>query len=132
MNIKYGIVYSGKTPVKNWLAREMRRKMTPAEAILWNSLRRNQLDGYHFRRQQVVDGFIADFFCYKVNLIVEVDGVVHEDQIEYDEARDLIISSGELRILRISNDLIRRQLTEALNLIRAELHISDRKPDLSS
>ncbi len=41
--------------------------MTPAEKILWQELRANKL-GVHFRRQQVIAGFIVDFYCHKAAL----------------------------------------------------------------
>ncbi len=43
---------------KQGRARELRREMTPAERRLWNRLRANRLAGWHFRRQQIIDGFI--------------------------------------------------------------------------
>ena len=46
-------------------AQELRQKMTPAERRLWNQLRANRLGGWHFRRQQIIDGFIVDFYCHK-------------------------------------------------------------------
>ncbi len=58
----------------------MRQEMTLAESILWNELRRNQIEGFHFRRQQILYGFIADFYCHHAGLIVEADGKYHEDQ----------------------------------------------------
>ena len=48
--------------------------MTKQEKILWDWLRNNQLGGYHFRRQKVIDGFIIDFYCNPVKLTVEADG----------------------------------------------------------
>ena len=63
-------------------ANELRREMTAAERRLWNCLRANRLAGLHFRRQQVIDGFIVDFYCHASALIVEVDGPVHEEQTE--------------------------------------------------
>jgi very-short-patch-repair endonuclease len=55
--------------------------MTPAERILWQELRGNKL-GAHFRRQQIIAGFIVDFYCHKVALVIEVDGDVHDLQKE--------------------------------------------------
>jgi very-short-patch-repair endonuclease len=50
--------------------------MTEAENILWQSLRGSRLAGLKFRRQQVIEGFIADFFCHGAKLVVEIDGPV--------------------------------------------------------
>jgi len=58
-------------------AKELRREMTPAEKILWEELRANKL-GVHFRRQQVIAGFIVDFYCHRAGLVVEVDGDIHD------------------------------------------------------
>jgi len=68
------------------LPREMRREMTPEERILWNHLRQNRCAGLHFRRQQVISGFIVDFYCDGARLAVELDGAFHD--IDYDAERD--------------------------------------------
>lgn len=65
---------------KQMLARRMRREMTPGEWCLWQRLRANRFCGLHFRRQQVIDGFIADFYCHAARLVVEADGDVHDDR----------------------------------------------------
>ena len=61
-------------PAKAQRARELRRRMTTEEKALWQRLRANRLDGFHFRRQQVIDGFIVDFYCHAASLVVETDG----------------------------------------------------------
>lgn len=99
-------------------ARQMRREMTPQEQVLWNALRRNQLDGFHFRRQQVIDGYIVDFYCHAASLVVETDGPIHEQQREYDEERDDRLARRGLLILRVRNEEIERDLAGVLNRIR--------------
>jgi very-short-patch-repair endonuclease len=89
------------------LAKRLRHEMTPAERALWIALRRNGLDGFHFRRQQVIEGFIVDFYCDAAKLAIELDGSVHEEQWKYDESRDRAISLRGVRVLRISNDAMR-------------------------
>ena len=62
-------IITGQQPgEKLTLARQMRRQPTPAEAKLWQHLRAGRLSGLHFRRQQVIDGFIVDFYCHAVGL----------------------------------------------------------------
>lgn len=99
-------------------ARRMRREMTPAEAILWQHLRASRLDGLHFRRQQIIDGFIADFYCHSVRLVVEVDGGVHIANADYDRERDRILATRGLRVLRIPNDKLLNNLLDCLAVIR--------------
>jgi very-short-patch-repair endonuclease len=57
----------------------------------WQHLRANQLNGLHFRRQQIIDGFIADFYCHVARLVIEVDGEIHQQQAEYDAERDRVL-----------------------------------------
>ena len=108
------IVRAHRTPEKQALAVQMRREMTPSEARLWERLRANRLNGLSFRRQQVIGGFIADFYCRSARLVIECDGRVHENQAEYDRERDEIIAAYNLRILRFSNDAITHSLPAVL------------------
>lgn len=93
-------------PEKKVLARQLRRQMTPAEALLWEKLRLGRLNGLHFRRQQVIDGFVADFYCHDARLVIEVDGRIHEKNKQYDEERDQIIGTHQLQIIRFPNDRV--------------------------
>ena len=98
-------------------AREMRREPTVEERLLWEQVRRNSLGGLHFRRQQVIDGFIADFYCRAARLVVEIDGPIHDERRSYDEARDAILASRGLRILRFSNDEVTADMRGVLRRI---------------
>jgi len=103
----------GHSYEKRVVARRLRDDMTPAESKLWTYLRANRL-GVHFRRQQVIEGFIVDFYCRPLGLVVEVDGAVHETQADYDHERDQILSYAGLTIVRITNDQVMRSIDEAL------------------
>jgi very-short-patch-repair endonuclease len=102
------------TSVKVQRAKELRRQMTQEEKILWQHLRANKLNGLHFRRQQIIDGFIADFYCHAARLVIEVDGEIHQQQAEYDEERDQVLSARGLRLLRIKNEQVRQNLDSVL------------------
>ncbi len=104
---------------KSDLAKELRRAMTPAERLLWRALRRSALKGFHFRRQQIVAGFIADFYCHSAALVVEVDGPVHEKQGVSDAERDAILSGMGLSVFRVSNDEVILNLAAVLKRIAA-------------
>ena len=106
-------------PVKLQRAKELRREMTREERMLWQRLRTNQLGGLHFYRQKVLAGFIVDFCCPDMRLIVEVDGGIHVRQVEYDAERDVILQAHGWRILRISNDDVRRDTSAVLKRILA-------------
>src|SRR5512138_2777022 len=91
-------------------ARELRREMTPAEKLLWQQLRANKL-GVHFRRQQIIAGFIVDFYCHRAALVIEVDGDIHDLQQEEDVAREKALSEIGLQIIRFRNDEVLRNLS---------------------
>ncbi len=104
-------------PQKIHLAKELRHAMTPEEAILWAQLRGNRLAGLHFRRQQIIAGFIVDFYCHAASLVVEVDGEIHDRQVEEDTARDKILTDNGVRVLRFKNNEIRESLDDVLKTI---------------
>ena len=98
-------------------AKELRRDMTPAEKILWQELRANKL-GVHFRRQQIIAGFIVDFYCHKAALVVEVDGDIHDLQQEEDARREKVLNEIGLRIVRFRNDEVLSKLSVVLRKIK--------------
>ena len=99
------------------LAKELRRNMTPAEDCLWQALRNNRLGRLHFRRQQVIAGFIVDFYCHQAALAVEVDGEVHESQAQYDIDRDQVIRQRGIEVVRFLNDTVMNDLSSVLTQI---------------
>ena len=104
--------------VKQERARALRRSLTPEEVLLWQRLRANQLDGLRWRRQQVIGGFIADFYCHAVGIVIEIDGAVHLQQVEYDCARDKIFTWSGLLVLRFTNTEVNDNLRDVLARIR--------------
>lgn len=104
-------------PEKLARAKEFRGDMTEAEKVLWDNLRGNQLNGLHFRRQQVISGYITDFYCHSARLVVEVDGEIHNSQKEADQFRETVLKKKGLKILRVKNDEVKTNLQEVLNRI---------------
>ena len=98
-------------------AKMFRREMMPAEKILWKHLKSNRLNGLHFRRQQVVHGYYPDFYCHRHELIVEVDGWIHDLQEEYDAEREEYLRSLGFRIIRFANEEIQKDLKGVLQRI---------------
>ena len=85
------------------LAKELRKNMTPWERKLWYEFLRNY--PVRFQRQKAIGNYIADFYCAKARLIVELDGGGHytEDQLEKDAIRTKVLESMNLTVLRICN-----------------------------
>lgn len=100
-------------------ARNLRRNMTKGEQFLWRVLRNNSVAGLHFRRQQVIGGFIVDFYCASARLAVEIDGPIHERQRHSDAARDRALAENGIRTLRIGCDAVERDLAAVISEIVA-------------
>ena len=77
--------FYGATPEIFLRASQLRQNMTAAEKLLWSELRARKT-GFTFRRQHPINMFITDFYCHKANLVIEIDGSVHE--IECVKIRD--------------------------------------------
>lgn len=117
MDVK-GIVTDQDLPEeKRVAARQLRKDMTEAERRLWQALRNGQMNGHRFRRQQVLDGYIVDFYCHSLGLVVEVDGPVHDQQQEYDQARDKTLAMRGLTILRFKNQEVMDDILTVLRRI---------------
>jgi very-short-patch-repair endonuclease len=94
--------------------------MTPAERILWNAVRGRRFVGFKFRRQQVFGGYILDFFCSHIKLVLEIDGESHLANEEYDKKRSQWLESQGIKVLRFWNNQIFDDLDSVLEMIFRE------------
>jgi very-short-patch-repair endonuclease len=101
-------------------AKRLRRIATPAEEALWEHLRDRKLLGLKFRRQVPIGPYVADFYCYELRLVLELDGPVHEgdSQISHDVNRDANLEALGFRVLRFTNREIHAHLESVLETIR--------------
>ena len=113
-----------RPPIHNLVAtnarrRELRRNLTPAEALLKGS----KLDGRKFRRQQGIGSYIADFYCPECRVIVELDGAGHEGPIavEKDDRRTRFLERRGIRVVRFENRQVFENLEGVLAAIRTAL-----------
>ncbi|MEH2347091.1 MAG: endonuclease domain-containing protein [Nostoc sp.] len=118
--------YPWQTPHELWkklkpLARQMRCELTPAEKLLWHKLRDKQLLGFKFRRQQTIDRFIVDFYCNEAQLVVEVDGEIHDYTQQEDAIRQEFLESLGLQIVRFRNEDILERMEGVLQDIASHL-----------
>ena len=103
--------------------RDLRRNPTTPEQKLWQALRGEQL-GVKFRRQHGIGPYIVDFYSAEVQLIIEVDGDSHyadEASRQYDVARDAYLSQLGLRVIRVTNPDVMKNLEGVLQHIAANL-----------
>ena len=105
-----------QTKKNKTLRQELRNNMPLAERILWSKLKSKQLEGFKFRRQYEVQGFIIDFYCSEKKLAIELDGESHVG--EKNQARDLVrekvIQDFGIGVIRFSNSQIYNNLNGVL------------------
>ena len=101
-------------------ARHMRLDATRPEAKLWDALRGRQLEGFKFRRQVPLKGYILDFVCFDAKVIVEVDGWQHADS-KHDHRRDAAFEANGFRILRFWNEEVLTNIDGVCLTILSEL-----------
>jgi very-short-patch-repair endonuclease len=105
-----------------FLARRLRRSMTPQEVKLRNWLREGPgLQGFHFRRQAPIGRYVVDFAFLKAKLIIEVDGSQHGEAegAKRDAARDQALAANGIRVLRFWNREIDREKSVVMETISA-------------
>ncbi|AMO20903.1 vitamin B12 dependent-methionine synthase activation domain-containing protein [Flavobacterium columnare] len=105
-------------------AKTMRNNPTDAEKMLWNVLSNKGIDGFKFRRQHIIGEYIVDFVCLEKQLVVEVDGAVHDnkEQIEHDRFRTEWLESKGFKVIRFKNDEVLSNLFQTIEIINKELN----------
>lgn len=100
-------------------ARQLRRTETEAEKKLWPYLRNRQLMGKKFRRQHAIDTYILDFYCHESKLAVELDGAIHNEEMnrQYDKARTDVLAALGIVVIRFSNDEVMNDIERVLQRI---------------
>jgi Uncharacterized protein conserved in bacteria len=113
-------MYFGAKPEIFKLAKELRKLETEAERQLWNRLNKNQIIGLQFRRQHPINQFIADFYCPKIKLIIEVDGSIHElpEYQSHDIGRSEILNDFGITVIRFTNEQIIEQIDSTVEEIK--------------
>jgi very-short-patch-repair endonuclease len=104
-------------------ARGLRKSMSLPEVLLWRAVRRQQLEGWRFRRQHPVGPYVLDFYCDAGKLAVEVDGYSHQvdNQWVRDERKDAWLARHGIRTLRLQAVLVLKDMDGALRTILAHL-----------
>jgi very-short-patch-repair endonuclease len=99
-------------------ARQLRRRATFPERLLWGRLRDRRL-GLKFRRQHPIGPYVVDFFCAEAPVAVELDGRSHEDQASYDAQRDRWLKERGVTLLRFPHDRLLQDFDAVLDVIWA-------------
>ena len=113
-----------KHPMMIDRARQLRRQSPPPEGILWSVLRGRRLAGLKFRRQEPIGPYVVDFCCRELKLVIEVDGMSHDDKRDRDEVRDRWLNEQGYRILRVTNWDVNEDLEAVARWIAHEAGVS--------
>ncbi len=122
-------MWKGASPEIFDRAKSLRERMTPAEMKLWGELKENKLKGYKFRRQHPIHRFIADFYCHKLKLIIEIDGKYHDrkEQINLDIERSELLEYQGIEIIRFTNEEVLDNIDKILMRIIEKIKILNNK-----
>jgi len=104
--------------------RNLRKNSTDAGRYLWRYLRRNQLEGFKFRRQQPIGRFIVDFVNFKRKIVIEVDGGQHAIDSARDKKRDKWLMEQGFEVVRFWDNDVLKSIEGVLEVIRAKLLLS--------
>ncbi len=115
--------YSYKHKLKAY-SKKNRRKATTAEKLFRDEILKQDKTGYRFLRQKPLDNFIMDFYCPKLKLCIEIDGWYHqdEDQKDYDEVRENILNTYNIKIIRYSNNEVFTSLDHIKNNLNGHIN----------
>jgi len=118
MSYEWTMYYGANRETKK-RARELRKRMTKAEALLWKQLRDKKVSGFKFRRQHPIEFYIVDFYCHELQLVIEIDGSGHQedDQKTWDLNRKAEMDSFGIKELRFTNEQVIHQMPIVLKTI---------------
>ncbi|MDW2995187.1 MAG: endonuclease domain-containing protein [Alphaproteobacteria bacterium] len=98
-------------------ARELRKKSTLSEVLLWNLLKNKRTNGLDFDRQRIIGNYIVDFYCPKLKLVIEIDGCSHDNKYTYDKKRDEYLKSLGLSVIHFDDHDVKFQIDKVISSI---------------
>ncbi len=109
-------------------ARQMRHEPVSTEDLFWSEVRNRKLGGFKFKRQYLIDPYIADFVCLERKLIIELDGKLHEGREGYDAARDAYLRQQGYDVFRLKNEDVAKNFGIVLATVLRELTAPSPRP----
>ena len=104
-------------------ARELRNKLTPSEQVFWLRLK-EQFPKYKFRRQHPISIYVADFYCHKLKLVIEIDGSIHDSEKAKlnDRRRQQNLENLNLTVIRFTNDQVKNEIESIFEMISSTIN----------
>ncbi len=116
INMKYN-----HSKIQKQNAKDLRNNPTQPEQILWLYLKKSQLNGLKFRRQQPIGKYIVDFLCCSKKLVIELDGGQHSETEEYDKIRDKFLEAEGYKVIRIWNNDVYDNIEGVMEYLNNEI-----------
>ena len=118
INIKRNFIQSlPYNPTLKLLAKEKRKAGIYSEVLFWQQVRNKQFYQIDFDRQRIIGNYIVDFYVKALGLIIEIDGISHENKVEYDEKRQLFLQQLGLKVFRVTDEDVKSRIVEVMELL---------------
>lgn len=98
-------------------AKELRKAGNLSEVIFWQTFKDKEKLGFDIDRQVIIGNYIVDFFIPELGLVFEIDGSSHDDKFEYDAERDNFMQSLNLKIVRITDGNVKKNMNNVYNFV---------------
>ena len=98
-------------------SRDLRNNSTIAETLLWQQIKGRKVNGYMFARQKPIGKYIADFYCSKLKLVIEIDGISHIGKEEKDKVRQEFLESLGLHVIRFTDYEVKTNIEGVLKFL---------------
>ena len=108
-------------------AQKLRRNSTYAERLLWKYIKGKQLLGYQFSRQKPINEYIVDFYCNELKLIIEIDGISHNNKKEYDNKRNNTLKKLGFEIIRFDGYYLIKHIHNSIGMIISKINEIEQK-----
>jgi very-short-patch-repair endonuclease len=108
-------------------ARSLRNNATYSERLLWSKIKSRQLSGYQFARQKPIGNYIVDFYCSKLGLVIEIDGITHSNKQIYDKKRDDVLRGLGLTVLHFDGYTVINNTSGVLEVINGKIRELEKK-----
>ncbi len=121
-SFKEGGMFNQAHPLIFENAKALRKNMTEEEKVLWGYLKRG-IDGFKFRRQHPIGVYIADFYCHKTKLVIELDGKIHDKpEVKIlDEQRENELKRLGYEVIRFTNEELFQNIEKVLITIKLKV-----------
>lgn len=99
-------------------SRSLRKAYILSEVIFWKQVRNKEFHGIDFDRQRIIGNYIVDFYIKSLGVVIEIDGSNHNDKEEFDEKRQLFLESLSLKVYRIPDFRVKRDLEQVMKELK--------------